>query len=63
MSSAKENDKDYPQKILEAAKSITPHVYKTPLMFSSYLSKMGTDSNVYVKLGKYTIDTCSWLTT
>lgn len=52
MSSAKENDKDYPQKILEAAKSIKPHVYKTPLMFSSYLSKMGTDSNVYVKLGK-----------
>lgn len=50
MSSAKENAKDYPQTILEAAKSIKPHVYKTPLMFSSYLSKMGTDSNVYIKL-------------
>lgn len=55
MSSAKENVKDYPQMILEAAKSIKPHVYKTPLMFSSYLSKMGTDSKVYIKLGKYTI--------
>ncbi|XP_076090599.1 L-threonine ammonia-lyase-like isoform X1 [Mytilus galloprovincialis] len=40
----------YPQLILEATKRIKPHIWKTPLLYSSYLSDTVKKTNVYIKL-------------
>jgi len=41
-----------PQKTEEAYNRIRPYVWKTPLMYSTYLSQLG-NAHVYLKLGKY----------
>lgn len=43
-------DEKYPQEILAAANRIKPYVWRTPLMFSSYLSDPECNCNVYIKL-------------
>ncbi|XP_052093336.1 L-threonine dehydratase catabolic TdcB-like [Mytilus californianus] len=43
-------DDGYPQMILEATKRIKPHIWKTPLLHSSYLSDSVKKISVFIKL-------------